>query len=234
MNKEKYKEKYNKITNIIFTDTYKEVYYGYFISMFLFIMASPFSTIHSFVVLTVLFFYPVWAASVKKIDYFDFGLNNIDWKKTFLHLTIWSLITFIPYILFVIYYQGNSNLTSFIKHFSLPKKYLVETLLYQILVVGLSEEFFYRGYLQPLIQKKYNRVIIKFLDLDTGVILLSLLFAIGHIFTYYTIFSLLTFFPSLVFGILRNKTDSIIASMIYHGFSNSIMVLIIHNIGNPF
>ena len=227
------KEQYNKLTNFIFVDNEKEGYYAYFISMFLFIVASPFSSIHSVVVLSVLLFYPIWAAHVKKIDYFEFGLINIDWKKTIFYLLFWGIITFVPYLFFVVYYQ-QVGLEKFISNFAFPKNYFVETLLYQVVVVGFSEEFFYRGYMQPLVQKKYNRYIIKSLKLDTGVIIVSVLFAIGHFFTYYTPFSLLTFFPSLVFGVLKNETDSIVASMIYHGLSNALMFLLLDNLGNIF
>jgi hypothetical protein len=112
----------------------------------------------------------------------------------------------------------------------LPKD-IFHHLLYNIIVVGLSEEFFYRGYLQPLVQKRFHFNIIPKIKLDSGVIIVSLMFAIGHFLTYFTIFSALTFLPSIVFGILRNQTNNILASVILHGISNSILYIIVFNIG---
>ncbi len=220
---------YNKLTTFLFDNNHKEGFLAYYISIFFFVISAPISQLHSIVVFSILLFYPIWSASIKKIDYLEYGLLNIKWKRTLYYLTIWTLVTFIPYVVVVLYFK-NDSIIHFVKKLSLPKDFLTNAL-FHIFAVGFSEEFFYRGYMQPLIQKKYNRYIIKAIKLDTGVLIVSLLFGVGHFLTYFTPFSLLTFFPSLVFGILKNQTDNIVASMFYHGFSNALMYLLIYNIG---
>ncbi|MBN2695689.1 CPBP family intramembrane metalloprotease, partial [bacterium] len=98
-----------------------------------------------------------------------------------------------------------------------------------IFIIGLSEEFFYRGYLQSLIKKTVQKDIIKSLNFDWAIVITSLFFSIGHFLTYFTFFSILTFFPSLVFGILKNKTGTIYSSILFHAFSNTFLYILMSN-----
>jgi len=77
---------------------------------------------------------------------------------------------------------------------------------------ALCEEIFFRGYLQNEIGKKVNPYM--------AIVVTSFLFTIPHLVLSFSLQALLTFFPSLVFGYLYYKTNSIWASTIFHFMSN--------------
>ena len=100
----------------------------------------------------------------------------------------------------------------------------VAFILTQLLMVALPEEVFFRGYLQNKIGNNIK-----------GVIIVSLLFAVGHFITLclggghnVAICSqaILTFFPSLVMGYLYIKTKTLWASIIFHFFANIVHIAI--------
>lgn len=103
---------------------------------------------------------------------------------------------------------------------SLPPAFILT----QLLMVALPEEVFFRGYLQ---KKLGNNI--------KGVIIVSLLFALGHFITLclagghnIAICSqaVLTFFPSLVMGYLYLRTGTLWASIIFHFFANIVHIAI--------
>lgn len=108
----------------------------------------------------------------------------------------------------------------------------------QILLIALPEEYFYRGYLQGRLGDAFDaRREAKgltgprpeFLGINAEVFVASLLFGIGHLLI--PVGGVLlanrfaVFFPSLLFGALRRKTDSITAPVVYHAACN-MMVLV--------
>ncbi|WP_457640838.1 CPBP family glutamic-type intramembrane protease [Persephonella sp.] len=74
-----------------------------------------------------------------------------------------------------------------------------------------AEEIFFRGYLLTVLPVE---------NLLLRNITVSFLFMLPHLVINPNIFSLLTFFPSLIFGYLFIKTGSIVAPTIFHLFSN--------------
>ena len=102
-----------------------------------------------------------------------------------------------------------------------------------LLIVALPEEYFYRGYLQTRFHGLLNpgdgppR---RFLGFSRANWLTSALFALGHVLV--PIAGTLdparaaVFFPSLLFGWLREKTGTIIAPTILHGASNMMIILL--------
>ncbi len=95
-------------------------------------------------------------------------------------------------------------------------------LLTQLLLVALPEEFFFRGYLQSRLGDNIKAVVI-----------VSVLFAIGHFITVclwgshdmgLCVQSLLTFFPSLVMGYLYLRTRSLWSSIIFHFLANIVHI----------
>ncbi len=90
-------------------------------------------------------------------------------------------------------------------------------IIFQLLLVSLPEEFFFRGFLQDSIGRNFRAVLI-----------VSLLFSIAHLPK--AVFlgewvSLLSFFPSLVMGWLYMKTNNILPGTIFHLLAN----LVYHN-----
>lgn len=97
-------------------------------------------------------------------------------------------------------------------------------ILMQLLLVALPEEVFFRGYIQ---EKLGNNI--------RGVIVVSLLFALGHFITLclggdhsvsVCTQAVLTFFPSLVMGYLYVVTGTLWASIVFHFFANIVHIAV--------
>ncbi len=101
----------------------------------------------------------------------------------------------------------------------------------QFLLVAFPEEYFYRGYLQSRFTKAFKPKDerSKWWIFSPSIVLTSLLFGLGHLFVpvggALIVTRITVFFPSLIFGWLRDKTDSILAPVIYHACCN-LMVLV--------
>lgn len=91
----------------------------------------------------------------------------------------------------------------------------------QLLLVALPEEAFYRGYLQTELDKVLPpRLRVLGAKVGPGLLITSLIFAIGHFVTIPFPARLAVFFPSLVFGWLRARTGGIGAPLAFHAFCN--------------
>ena len=120
-------------------------------------------------------------------------------------------------------YAGALALIARYKDASLSLRMLSLTfILVQLLLVALPEELFFRGYLQSKLGNNLK-----------GVVIVSLLFAVGHFITLclggsqsLSICSqaLLTFFPSLVMGYLYLATGTLWASIIFHFLANVVHI----------
>ncbi len=90
----------------------------------------------------------------------------------------------------------------------------------QVVVVGLSEEFFFRGYLQTQLNRTFGRPY-RFLGASWGVGLIAaaILFGLCHV-----VHGDLTRLRVIAFGLfagwLRERTDSIAVPATYHGLAN--------------
>ncbi len=121
----------------------------------------------------------------------------------FIGLSI-SLIFILPYFL----YEINHGRTFSFPSFSL--------LIFQLIVVSVPEEIFFRGFLQEKIGNNIK-----------GILITSSMFSFAHFpsFIYYQdIYALLTFFPSLIMGIIYMKTKNIMPCIIFHFLANTIWV----------
>lgn len=91
----------------------------------------------------------------------------------------------------------------------------------QLLLVALPEEAFYRGYLQTRLDEAFSaKVRFAGATLGPGLLLSSMIFAIGHFVTIPLPARLAVFFPSLLFGYLRARTRGIGASLGFHALCN--------------
>lgn len=147
----------------------------------------------------------------------DGGFFKYDLKGILLGLGVSAVLLSIYTAVIFLYglYAGQKLVIN-----SLP----VAFILTQLLMVALPEEVFFRGYLQ---NKLGNNI--------KGIIIVSLLFAVGHFITLclggghnIAICSqaILTFFPSLVMGYLYLKTKTLWASIIFHFFANIVHIAI--------
>jgi len=87
---------------------------------------------------------------------------------------------------------------------------------FQLLGVAVPEEVYFRGFLQQRLGNTLREVL-----------LVSLLFSFMHLpqFIFYgDKYSLLTFFPSLVMGLLYWRTSNVLPSTIFHFLSNIVFL----------
>ena len=96
-----------------------------------------------------------------------------------------------------------------------------QIMLFQLVMIALPEEFFFRGYFQATIdrvlEKKWNVLGVK---LGWGWILTSLVFAFAHSVITVKWWHFSIFFPALLFGYLRERTGSITVSVLMHAACN--------------
>ncbi|MBI5486642.1 MAG: CPBP family intramembrane metalloprotease [Deltaproteobacteria bacterium] len=90
----------------------------------------------------------------------------------------------------------------------------------QFLVVALPEEALFRGYLQTRVERRLPSRTWRGIPLGWAVPLTSLAFALLHFVVIPDPARLAVFFPSLVFGVLRHWTGSLLAPILFHGASN--------------
>jgi hypothetical protein len=98
---------------------------------------------------------------------------------------------------------------------------LADEVVGQLLVIALPEEAFYRGYLQSRLDDVWiPRWHVLGARVGPGLLGASAIFALSHIVTVPLPTRLAVFFPALLFGWLRARTDGIGASVIFHAFCN--------------
>lgn len=103
----------------------------------------------------------------------------------------------------------------------------LEMVVIQLLLVAFPEEFFFRGYLQSQVARFCPG---KIVAIGWAVPITSLLFAFSHTLITFQWWHFAIFFPSLVFGWLREKTGGLVAPILFHTASN----LLVHWIGTAY
>ncbi len=105
-----------------------------------------------------------------------------------------------------------------------PFPSLDKVVVYQLLVVALPEEFYFRGYVQSGMNMLFRRRWrVLGATLGWGWVVTALIFAVAHTIITYRWWHFAIFFPALVFGYLREKTGSITAPILFHALSNILM-----------
>lgn len=110
---------------------------------------------------------------------------------------------------------------------------VVSTVVWQFFFSGFGEEFVWRGYVQSRLNQAFGRPMRMFgVQFGAGLIVTSLLFGLLHAFNTYDPeigfaslswgWALFTTFGGLFFGILREKTGSLLAPGIAHGLPDAV------------
>jgi uncharacterized protein len=98
---------------------------------------------------------------------------------------------------------------------------IVDEVAGQLVVIALPEEAFFRGYLQTALDRVWPpRWRILGADLGPGWLVACAIFAVGHLLTIRNPARLAVFFPALLFGWLRARTNGIGASVTFHASCN--------------
>ena len=97
----------------------------------------------------------------------------------------------------------------------------------QILVIACPEEIFFRGYMQTRLNDLFvRRARVLGTPLSASVLVTSALFALGHFVIHPDPSRLAVFFPSLLFGWLRERSGSVVASGLFHGLCNVTILIL--------
>jgi hypothetical protein len=174
-------------------------------------------------IVAVIFLYmPILALWIRRrrIDFLDDSLRR--YLKSFLIFLVAAIIVFPVFgvgahfwQLWVFKYRGFAAA-------GFPE--LLNAILFQVFLVALPEEFFFRGYFQSaldsLMKKRWNVFGAK---LGWAWLITALVFAAAHTIVFYQWWHFAIFFPALLFGYLRERTGSITAPVLFHASSNLFM-----------
>lgn len=152
------------------------------------------------------------------ISYESLGLQRGDLRRDLLLCLVLCLVTIIPFAVLHHLWQ------TVVGHRTLWPRWphgIGVKLLTQVFLVALPEELFFRGYLQrrmellwPAGRKLFG------VPFGKAVIVASAVFALGHFVGEYRPDRLGPFFPALLFGLLRTRTNSLVTPVLYHAFCN--------------
>jgi membrane protease YdiL (CAAX protease family) len=92
---------------------------------------------------------------------------------------------------------------------------------YHLFFVAIPEEMFYRGYIQSRLDEIYvPRWAVLGARVGPGLLITSVLFALGHSFVVVQWWHVFIVVPSLAFGWLRARTGGIVAGAFFHAWCN--------------
>ncbi|MDG0969150.1 MAG: JDVT-CTERM system glutamic-type intramembrane protease [Porticoccaceae bacterium] len=94
----------------------------------------------------------------------------------------------------------------------------VHLLISVILLYPLLEELVFRGLLLPIIAKKTPQ---KRWLLSSANIITSLIFVAAHLASHSPMWAVATFFPSLIFGYIQERTNNLAAPFVLHASYNA-------------
>lgn len=179
----------------------------------------PFIGRHSFTIAAAVQLYvPLLLLGKRGITKDVLGLRLSGWREDLKVFVPLALLTIVPFGLGHHIWQTELFNRSF--SFRWPPDFL-ESVLVQFFVVALAEEIFYRGYLQGRMQALWPAQRKLFgAPFGAAIIVSSAVFALAHFAGEYRPARLGPFFPSLLFGLLRARTGSILGAMSYHAFCN--------------
>ena len=103
--------------------------------------------------------------------------------------------------------------------------------LYQLTMVAVFEELFFRGYLQGW----FERIAVGLVSRQTmifwfPVVASAFLFALAHMIVALNVAGFVVFFPGLLFAWLRAKTGSLLPPVLAHGSANVFAQFLIRSV----
>lgn len=156
----------------------------------------------------------------RPLDFFDVGWR--EFGRASLVAAIASLVIFPPFLLAAHGWQRLVFGFTTVHVAAFPD--FGNTLLFQLLLVALPEEFYFRGYVQSAMNQIFPRRW-RFLGapLGWGLPVTAAIFAVAHTMVTYQWWHFSIFFPALIFGWLRERTGGIVAPTLFHAASNLLM-----------
>lgn len=190
------------------------------------LQSIPFIKQYFALIFAILFLYaPVYVLkrAGRKLDFLD--ANAGAYFKSFLVFLAASAIVFPLFALvshlWIRFVYGVSG-----PNFILPADILKYSA-FQLVMVALPEEFFFRGYMQSSLKLIFPaKWRILGVDLGWAWPLTAVIFAFAHSMVSLQWWHFSIIFPALLFGYLRERTGTITAALLFHGASNVVMYLI--------
>jgi len=156
----------------------------------------------------------------RQIDFLDRSWGQFG--KGIKAFLIWTLLIFPPYLIGAHFWM--LHVFGFEGFNPASWQTFTNNFFFQVLVVALPEEFFFRGYLQSTLRKIFApRWKVFGVKLGWGWVLTAFIFAFAHSVIQLQWWHFSIFFPALLFGYLKEKTGSITAPILFHAFSNLFM-----------
>ena len=177
------------------------------------------------VLVPVLFLYaPVWLCMARGVDSWSYPLalpafsDRLRWGNAVRLNILCIAVTVVPFV--VGYHVWHTAVFGHSLQWIWPSDPL-KLIGYHLFFVALPEEIFYRGYIQTRLDERYGTPWRVFgTPVGWGLILASLLFAFGHSLVLLQWWHPFIFFPSLVFGWMRNRTGGPLAGALFHAWAN--------------
>ena len=146
----------------------------------------------------------------------DYGFHLLRAWRSVAFALVPMLIVFPPFVLGFAWWWNPPHAFLFER---LPDGYW-NIALAQFLVVALPEEALFRGYLQTRLERRLPSRSWHGIPVGWAIPLTSAAFALLHFVVIPAPARLAVFFPSLLFGVLRHWTGSLVAPILFHGASN--------------
>lgn len=180
----------------------------------------------------VFLYLPFWVARGQRDPATAWGLHLAGWRRSLGVGLAWCALVF-P--LFVV---GFSLFQRLVLHHRLVLDaarllgagpgWWLEFALWQFAMIALSEELFFRGFLQTGLNARWKRRW-RLLGAEVGAAwpVTAALFALGHLATTPHPARLLVFFPGLLMGWLRERSGNLVAPIVFHGLANLLMEVLV-------
>ena len=161
---------------------------------------------------------PLYLVGRNGLTFERLGLSWKAWPQDLKWFFIISLATVIPYAIGLHFYMTEGMGRTFRPTWPTG---VFENAAINLVLVGLAEELYFRGYLQERLTHVWPDKW-RWLGAPVGraIVVASAVFALAHFVGEYVPARLGPFFPSLVFGWLRAKTGTIVSAVGYHAFCN--------------
>lgn len=170
----------------------------------------------------ILVFAALIPITLRKRRFPDFGFNRSKIKLSLIILG-WTCGILFPLTFFGLWVLKSFGLKPPLAPALSQGRDWIFWLFYQFMYVALSEELFFRGYLQSNILRLTTPSMSRRPRLHqwTAVAVSAACFAAAHIIIQGHILSVLIFFPGLVLGWLFIRTRSLLAPILFHGLANA-------------
>jgi membrane protease YdiL (CAAX protease family) len=186
----------------------------------------------------VLFMYtPVWSCRWRGADPDQYPmalppLRDPEWREGLRLAFLLAALVFVPFV--VGYHVWQTVLVPLIQDLLHVRLFPIDPALrwiwpsspvtlvaYHLFFVAIPEEMFYRGYVQSRLDEVHPpRWNVFGTRVGPGLLITSLVFALGHSFVVFQWWHVFIVVPSLAFGWLRARTGGIVAGAFFHAWCN--------------